>query len=97
MDAYRYREWSRLIGTPVEVRKDFELVRAGVVDDAMQDSSALWLAADSSGGRALFAAAEGYEVWIRPQELGGKLCYKMAAALVPSPVQTGGRGGMSRV
>jgi len=97
MDAYRYREWSRLIGTPVEVRKDFELVRAGIVDDAMQDSSVLWLAADASGGRALFAAAEGYEVWIRPQELGGKLCYKMAAALAPSPVQAGGKGGMSRV
>jgi hypothetical protein len=46
----------------------------------MQDSSALWLAADGAGGRALFTAAEGYEVWIRPQELGGKLCFKMAAA-----------------
>ncbi|WP_240721323.1 hypothetical protein [Pseudarthrobacter sp. NamE5] len=84
MEAYRYRDWSRLVGTPVEVRKDFELVRAGVVDDAMEDSSAIWLAADAAGGRALFAAAEGYEVWIRPQELGGRLCYKMAAALLPA-------------
>ncbi|TLM75594.1 hypothetical protein FDW81_02675 [Pseudarthrobacter sp. NamB4] len=87
MEAYRYRDWSRLIGTPVEVWKDFELVRTGVVDDAMKDSSAIWLAADSAGGRALFAAAEGYEVWIRPQELGGKLCYKMAAALLPAAPQ----------
>jgi hypothetical protein len=83
MEAYRYRDWSRLIGTPVEVRKDFELVRAGLVDDAMQDSSAIWLAADATGGRAVFAAAEGYEVWIRPRELEGKLCFKMAAALLP--------------
>jgi hypothetical protein len=82
MKPYRYHDWSRLIGTPVEVRKGFELIRAGVVDDAMQDSSALWLAADGAGGRALFTAAEGYEVWIRPQELGGKLCFKMAAALL---------------
>jgi hypothetical protein len=83
MEAYRYRDWSRLIGTPVEVRKDFELVRAGLVDDAMQDSSAIWLAADATGGRVVFAAAEGYEVWIRPRELEGKLCFKMAAALLP--------------
>ena len=80
MKLYRYHDWSRLVGTPVEVRKDFEIVRTGVVDDAMADSSALWLAADAGGGRALFAAAEGYEVWIRPRELGGKLCFKMAAA-----------------
>ncbi len=79
MKPYRYHDWSRLIGTPVEVRKDFEIVRTGVVDDAMADSSALWLAADAGGGRALYAAAEGYEVWIRPRELGGKFCFKMAA------------------
>lgn len=79
MEWYRYHDWSRLVGTPVEVRKDFTLVRAGVVDDAMQDSSALWLAADAACGRALFTAAEGYEVWISPRELSGKLCYKMAS------------------
>ena len=89
--AYRVHDWSRLIGTPVEVRKGFELIRAGVVDDAMQDSSALWLAADSTWGRELFAAAEGYEVWIRPKELGGKLCYKMADALRPGQAHAAGR------
>ncbi|TLM82930.1 hypothetical protein FDW83_11035 [Pseudarthrobacter sp. NamE2] len=90
MERYRYHDWSRLIGTPVEVRKDFELVRAGVVDDAMHDSSALWLAADAAGGRALFAAAEGYEVWISPRELGGKLCYKMARIQLAAPGRTVG-------
>jgi hypothetical protein len=79
LEKYRYHDWSRLVGTPVEVRRDFRLVRAGVVDDAMQDSSALWLAADAAGGRTLFTAAEGYEVWISPRELDGKLCYKMAS------------------
>lgn len=77
-DAYPYNDWSRLVGTPVEIRKDFSLLRAGIVEDVMPDSSALWLASDSSYGRELFAAAEGYQVWIRPQELNGKLCYKMA-------------------
>ena len=79
MKWFRFHDWSRLVGIPVEVRKDFQLVRAGVVDDAMQDSSALWIAADATGGRTLFAAAEGYQVWISPRELGGQLCYKMAS------------------
>ena len=91
--AYAYHDWSRLIGTPVEVRKDFRLVRAGVVDDAMADSSALWLAADSVHGRALFAASEGYEMWIRPQKLDGKLCFKMAANNLPTNI--GSNVGMS--
>lgn len=90
MKPYRYHEWSRLIGTPVEVRKDFEIVRAGTVDDAMADSSALWLAADTRGGRVLFTAAEGYEVWIRPQKLSGKLCFKMAAAQLSGSGPAGG-------
>jgi hypothetical protein len=90
MQPYRYHDWSKLIGTPVEIRRDFEIVRDGIVDDAMGDSSALWLAADACGGRTLFTAAEGYEVWIRPQELGGKLCFKMAAAQLSGSRPAGG-------
>jgi hypothetical protein len=84
-DAYPYRDWSRLVGTPVEIRKDFSIVRAGIVDDVMPDSSALWLASDGGHGREIFAAAEGYQVWIRPQKLTGKLCYKMATEHLPPP------------
>ncbi|TDL36689.1 hypothetical protein [Arthrobacter nitrophenolicus] len=86
MKWMRCNDWSRLVGIPVEIRKDFTLVRAGMVEDVMPDSSALWLAADAMAGRALFAAAEGYEVWISPRELGGKLCYKMAAVRLPVPL-----------
>lgn len=89
MATYPYHDWHRLIGVPVEVRKDFLIVRTGVVDDAMADSSVLWLAADGTQGRALFAAADGYQVWIRPQELDGKLCFKMAAARLPAPLPEG--------
>jgi hypothetical protein len=80
MKPYPYHDWTRLIGVPVEIRKDLQVVRTGMVDDAMRHPAVLWLAADAAGGRALFAAAEGYEAWIRPRELGGKLCFKMAAA-----------------
>ncbi|WP_052690592.1 hypothetical protein [Pseudarthrobacter chlorophenolicus] len=80
MDSYPYSEWARLIGVPVEVRLDHRTVRSGVVDNAMPDSSAVWLAGDAAGGRELFTAADGYELWISPRQLGGRLCYKMAAS-----------------
>jgi len=80
MKPYPHHAWNRLIGVPVEIRKDSEVVRAGVVDDAMPRPAALWLAADAGGGRELFTAAEGFQVWVLPQPLGGALCYKMAAA-----------------
>lgn len=89
MDAYPYHDWNRLIGVPVEVRKNFLIVRTGVVDDAMSDSSVLWLAAEGVHGRTLFAAADEYQVWIRPQELNGQLCFKMAAARLPAPLPEG--------
>lgn len=89
MNAYPYHDWSRLIGLPVEVRKDSSTVREGIVDDAMPDSSALWLVADGNHGRALFSAADGYQMWIRPQELEGKICFQMAAANLPAPLPEG--------
>ena len=79
MKPYPHHAWNRLVGVPVEIRRDSGVVRAGVVDDAMPHPAALWLAADAGGGRELFTAAEGYEAWIRPRVLGGTLCYKMAA------------------
>ncbi|MBT2568001.1 hypothetical protein J7I84_16140 [Arthrobacter sp. ISL-85] len=80
MQPYPHYAWNRLIGVPVEIRRDSAVVRSGVVDDAMPEPAALWLAADAAGHRELFTAAEGYQVWIKPQALEGKLCYKMAAA-----------------
>ncbi|MDQ0771001.1 hypothetical protein QF031_003750 [Pseudarthrobacter defluvii] len=79
MKPYPHYAWAQLIGVPVEIRRDSDVVRSGVVDDAMPEPAALWLAADSGGGRELFTAAEGYQVWILPQPLDGRLCYKMAA------------------
>jgi hypothetical protein len=64
MSAYRHNDWNQLIGALVEVRKNHEVVRTGIVGDAIPDSSALWLAADRSDNRALIEAAEGHEVWV---------------------------------
>ena len=89
MDSYPYSEWARLIGVPVEVRKGRRTVRSGVVDNAMPDSSAVWIAGDANGGRALFTAADGYEVWISPRKLDGNLCYRMAASHLPGAPRLG--------
>ena len=69
MTSSRYYVWSQLVGCRVEIRRNRRPVRTGIVDDAMPDSSMLWLAADQNEDRALFDAAEGYEVWSVPLDL----------------------------
>jgi hypothetical protein len=44
----RYIHWRRLIGTTVQIRQNGKIIRTGTVDDAMADSTALWIAGDSS-------------------------------------------------
>lgn len=41
MIKYRHDEWNRLIGAPVEIRKDGNVIRSGKVDGAMPDSSVI--------------------------------------------------------
>ena len=82
MKSHRYNEWNLLIGAFVEIRKGQEFVRAGFVDHAMPDSSALWLAASGSHTRTLLEKSEGYEVWVEPLELDGVLRYRMTAPML---------------
>jgi len=70
-------QWSQLVNVLVEVRQNGRTIRQGIVDDAMPDSSALWIAADSTDPRRIFEACRGYEVWVAPQELSGDLHYRM--------------------
>jgi hypothetical protein len=74
MESYRCDDWNRLSGVKVEIRRHGQLVRAGVVDAVMPDSTVLWLAADYNGNRALFESAEGYEVWANTHDLPDELC-----------------------
>lgn len=73
----QYVEWNQLIGALVEIRQGGETIRTGFVDDAMPDSSVLWIAADSTGTRQMFECCQGHEVWVAPQELAGELNYRM--------------------
>jgi hypothetical protein len=74
---YLMKEWNLLIGAPVEITRRGTLIRAGIVEDAMQDSSLLWVAADGVQGRELFSAADNYEVWVEPRLLDGNMRYRM--------------------
>lgn len=88
MQKYPYGEWKRLIGAPVEIRRNGTVVRSGTVEEAMPDSSLLWIAAGSGQGRQLFSAADNYEVWIEPRLLDGDMCYRMTSSqLDPMPLE----------
>lgn len=84
MPTYRHDDWSHLVGAFVEIRNNKKCLRSGFVEDAMPDSSALWLAADGHDGRALIAKAEGYEVWVEPRQLEGVLAYRMTTSALHS-------------
>jgi hypothetical protein len=71
MALVNYPAWNRLIGALVEVRQYGTIIRAGFVEDAMPDSSMLWLAADGVNLRTMYEAALDYQAWVEPQNLGG--------------------------
>jgi hypothetical protein len=75
-------DWTQLVNAPVEVRRYGQIVRTGIVDNVMPDSSALWIAAEGIQPRQLFEAALGYEVWVAPQELSGAASYRLRSNLL---------------
>jgi hypothetical protein len=74
--------WDQLVDALVEIRLEGRVIRTGFVDAAMPDSSHVWIAADGVSGRQLFDAADGYEVWVTPQQLTGHRRYRMVAAQI---------------
>jgi hypothetical protein len=77
MSTRKHVQWSLLLNTHVEIRQYGHLVRTGIVQDVMPDSSALWLAADSANPRQIFERCQDHEVWVTPQELSGDLHFRM--------------------
>ncbi|WP_395400212.1 hypothetical protein ACHMXB_16945 [Arthrobacter sp. UC242_113] len=73
----KHVEWSLLTNALVEIRHNGHVIRTGIVEDTMPDSSALWITADSSNPRQMFEACQGHQVWVTPQELSGELSYRM--------------------
>jgi hypothetical protein len=54
-------DWTSLVGSWVEVRRDQCFVRSGRVEVVTGDSAILWIAADGARPRELFEAAEGFK------------------------------------
>lgn len=75
----QYIHWRRLIGATVQIRQHGQLIRTGTVDDAMADSTALWIAGDATQPRTMYEAALGIEVWTEPEEADDGLCYHRMA------------------
>lgn len=71
----QYIHWRRLIGATVQIRQHGHIIRTGTVDEAMADSTALWIAGDAAQPRTMYEAAQGIEVWTEPDEAGDGLFY----------------------
>jgi hypothetical protein len=61
------------VGATVQIRQHGHIIRTGTVDDAMADSTALWIAGDAAQPRTMYEAAHGIEVWTEPEETGDGL------------------------
>ena len=65
MKSYRCDDWSGLpLGVHIEIRRRGIMIRTGAVETVTTDGTLLCLSTDHNGTRALFEAAEGYEVWL---------------------------------
>jgi hypothetical protein len=84
---HKHTEWTLLIHALVEIRRNGHVIRTGYVEDAMPDSSAIWIAADATSPRRMFEAAEGHQVWVTPQELSGPLSYRMTTSQILGPTR----------
>ncbi|GAB5077456.1 hypothetical protein [Arthrobacter sp. AD-310] len=57
-------DWAKLPGHTVEVWLQGEYVARGLVEQAAEDDSVLWLAGAGADTRRLFDKGTGYQVWL---------------------------------
>lgn len=57
-------DWHRLVGHTVEVWNLGKHVLTGSVEQAADDDSVLWIAAEGNRTRRLFDKRSGYEMWV---------------------------------
>jgi hypothetical protein len=56
-------DWHMLVGHVVEVWRLGQHIATGTVEQAAEDGSVLWIAADGAGTRRLFDRRSGYRMW----------------------------------
>jgi len=77
VELQNYQDWARLVGARVQIRRGNQVIRTGIVENAMPDSSVLWLAADGIHLRQMYVADENYAAWVEPLEMHGAATYRM--------------------
>lgn len=63
MELHAQPDWQRALGQSVEIRRNTEVIRSGVVEAVMPDNSILWIAATGALPRIMFERSEGHEVY----------------------------------
>jgi hypothetical protein len=58
------RDWHLLVGAVVEVRREGQVIRTGLVDDATTSGDIVWMAAAGFASRKMIDKREGYELAI---------------------------------
>ena len=90
----KYLKWKRLIGLPVEIRQAGQTVACGIVDDAMPDSSILWLAQRGPQLRTMYERSLKYEAWvdleILPKKRTSPISSSDASTMAPPPAMDAG-------
>jgi hypothetical protein len=69
MKFIRFDDWRRLRGAEVEIWHDGHLQRTGIIDEATEDSTMAWVAADSKEPRRLLERGSGFELRICFEQL----------------------------
>lgn len=87
----QHHVWSLLINAFVEIRQNGKIIRTGIVEDAMPDSSIVWVAGDGIRSRQMFEVSQGHQVWVAPQELSGDLNYRMTTKQACGGLSSGRR------
>jgi hypothetical protein len=58
------KDWARLTGHTVDVWLSGEHIMTGVVEQAADDDSVLWIAGAGASTRKLFDKPTGYQMWV---------------------------------
>lgn len=58
------RNWHLLVGAVVEVRRQGQVIRTGLVDDVTASGDIIWIAADAFDSRTMIDKREGYKLAI---------------------------------
>jgi hypothetical protein len=91
------RDWTRLDSRHVEIRRDGKTIDRGRVDLVACDGTILWLAAQGTDLRRLYARADRYDVWLAEPEVGSLDASGCSWQINENIAETGSHGPPTRL